>query len=65
MEQGLIYDPTAKDRIADLLKEQGKQFSNIDKNEENTNKKVVRITIIFVSSVAIIVGLKFLTKKRK
>jgi hypothetical protein len=65
MQQGLIYDPTAYNRIDDFLTSQEKELQKIDSESENQNKKVIRIAILVGVSAILILGLKIITKRKK
>jgi hypothetical protein len=65
MQQGLIYDPTAFNRIDDFLSSQEKELQKIDSESENQNKKVIRIAILVGVSAILILGLKIITKRKK
>lgn len=65
MQQGLIYDPTAYNRIDDFLSSQEKELQKIDSESENQNKKVIRIAILVGVSAILILGLKIITKRKK
>ena len=64
-KQGLIYDPTAYGRMDDFLTSQGEEFDKIDKSKSIQEKKIIRYAIIFGISVATILVVKLLIKKRK
>ncbi len=62
---GLIYDKSEVSRLQDLLNEQEKQFSEIDKGKELTNKNILRYTLIGAGSIVFLVVFKYLISKRK
>jgi hypothetical protein len=62
---GLIYDKSEVSRLQDLLNEQEKQFSEIDKGKELTNKSILRYTLIGAGSIIFLIAFKYLISKRK
>jgi|688.fasta_scaffold1243518_2 hypothetical protein len=62
---GLIYDKSEVSRLQDLLGEQEKQFSEIDKQTELTNKSILRYTLIGAGSIIFLIAFKYLISKRK
>jgi hypothetical protein len=55
---GLIYSSGESSRIQDLLSTQEAQMSAIDKEKSNTDKTVLRYTIIVAGAVLLLVLLK-------
>lgn len=61
-KQGLIYDPTAKQRIDEFLTKQEAIFTDIDKEQDS--KKIIRYGIILGGTILTIVLFKLLTKNK-
>ena len=55
---GLIHSGSESSRVQDLLSTQEAQMSAIDKEKSNTNKTVLRYTIIVSGAILLLVLLK-------
>ena len=62
---GKIYDKSEVSRLQDLLNEQEKKFSEIDKEKESTNKNILRYTLIGAGSIIFLIAFKYFISKRK
>jgi hypothetical protein len=62
---GLIYSGGEASRIQDLLSKEEAQMSAIDKEKSNSNKTVLRYTIMVAGAVVLLVLLKLAISHKK
>ena len=65
MAVGKTFDESEIARISSLLNEQQKQLDLVDKENDSTNKSILRYTILLAGGVLVLVVLKVLINKKK